>query len=124
MHENGLHLAIKEFGQNMGIADLHLDLSGSTSLELETGETFNLEIGNNHFLIYLAIEVLPYIASRVLEKLYLMANHHTHGDMPFMVGLYQSNIIICMHLDIETITGLNLIKAAENIWELRMSSLN
>jgi type III secretion system chaperone SycN len=124
MNEKGLDLAIKEFGEQMGIADFELDLCGFTNFELETGETFNLELSNHYLLIYLAIDVLPYIVSRVLENLYLMANHRTHGDMPFTVGLHRSNILICMHIEIDTVTGMKLNQAAESLWELRKSVLN
>ena len=124
MNEKGLDLAIKEFGEHLGVAEFDLDLGGYANLELETGEMFNMELTHDRLLIYLSVEVLPYIVSRVLENLYLMSNHRTHGDMSFMVGLHQSNIIICKHIDIHSITGMQLIQASESLWELRKAAFN
>jgi hypothetical protein len=124
MQEKALDLAIKEFGNHMGIAGLELDLAGFAKLELESGEVFNLEQADEKLLVYLSVEVLPYIVARILENLYTMANYKTQGEMPFMVGLYQSNIIICMHLDINEVTGLQLIQAADKLWDLRKSAFH
>ncbi len=124
MDKKALDLAIREFGQQMEVMAFELDLSGFANLELESGEIFNLELADDHLLIYLSVEVLPYIMSRVLENLYVMANPKTHGDMSFMVGLHKSHIIICMHIDINTITGRQLYQAADKLWDLRKSAFH
>ncbi len=124
MDKKPLDLAINEFGKQMGVIDLALDLGGFANLELESGEIFNLELADDHLLIYLSVEVLPYIVSRVLENLYVMANPRTHGDTPFMIGLHKSHIIICMHIDINTITGMQLHQAADRLWDLRKSAFH
>lgn len=124
MTEKILEVAIKEFGKQMGMQDLALDFSGCLSFELESGEVFHLEQAQETLFMYLSVEVLPYIVSRILENLYLLANHRTQGFKPYQIGLHKSHIIIGMHLPEEQLTVALLNQTSEQLWDLRQKAFH
>lgn len=119
MENKELEEVILDFGKQMGLTDLSLDFNEQLQIELESGETLHLELTDKTMLVYLSFELLPYIVTRTLEKLYIETNYKEKNTEPMKIGLYNSNIVLAIHIDLIKLTVTQLAQTVESLWNFK-----
>ncbi len=119
MEEKEIQDVITEFGKQMGIPDLELDFNDQLQIEVDSGETLHIERADASLLVYISFEVLPYIVSRTLEKMYVETNYKENNTEPLKIGLYNSNIVVAVHINQSKLTTTHLIQSVDTLWNFK-----